>query len=447
MVLSNGKMAGPLKDILDEAAAKLGYKVKWRPTLFNRSLKDLQTGLVDIVPKTFYRKKRSDYIHYLGPLFKRTQRTNFLVRPGMENKITCYEDLLKYKIGVKRSSFYFEKFNEDKRIQTIQSFDDFNMSDMFIKGRFDVMAIIDPIAIEEAFRKREYKEFSYAEYSHTREMGLYYAFSKKSKHVNIKDKLNKVLMEMSSSGRVNQIYAKYQLAPTVINNTLIADFRHRPPAMVLDGDKTSGPLKEVLERAASTIGFQIRWNITPFANSLTRIKEGFVDIVPRTIKTKERKKHMEFLGPIGQYSKNIYFLVHKGKEKAIQSYNDLRKFKVGIKRGTHYFFPFQDDGKITKIPSLDDKNMSHMFMKNRFEVMAVLDPEPIIEALHRRDYYDFSFANFFHKNAIQIFFAFSKKSQHIKNAGRLNAVLNKMMKSGEIAEIFAKYNVLPPSSN
>ncbi len=68
-----------------------------------------------------------------------------------------------------------------------------------------------------------------------------------------------------------------------------ADFRNRPPQMVVDGDKFSGPLKDILEEASSKIGYTVKWRKAPFKRSLEGLKMAlsilFLDIVkPQTEK-------------------------------------------------------------------------------------------------------------------------------------------------------------------
>ncbi len=444
MVVEGEKIHGPLKDILEEAASEIGHKVKWRIENFNRSLSELEAGTVDIVPKTFFRQSRTEFIHYLGPIFKRPQRINFLVRKGRENLINSYQDLYKYTIATKRSSFYFEEFNSDKKIKKFESFDDYNMSDMFIRGRFDVMAIIDLTPIEEEFRKRGFTDYTYTNYYHERETGVFYALSKKSPKVGIAEKLNAVLIKMAQSGRIDKIYQKYNLNPKSINEVMSADFRHRPPEMVVDGNLFSGPLKHVIEEALNRMGISIQWTLTPFANSLVRLQEGYVDIVPRAIKTKERESSTHFLGPLGYFEKDIFFLVRKDQENSIRQYSDLKRYRIGLKKGTHYFDEFQDDRTITKIESTDDDNMSHMFIKGRFDAMIILDPHPIVEALHQRGFTNFAFAKYRHKNRLDVYYALSKKSRLAHLAPQINGVLQEMLKNGEIDEIFKLYNMVPP---
>jgi polar amino acid transport system substrate-binding protein len=117
---------------------------------------------------------------------------------------------------------------------------------------------------------------------------------------------------------------------------LRADCRQRPPEMIVN-EKTgrcSGPLLDILDEAARHVGYTVKWRTAPFQRSYKELQQGPVDIVPRVILTEERKAFVAYLGPIGYQQKDIVFLVRKGQESQIATYDGLRKLKVGTKRDT-----------------------------------------------------------------------------------------------------------------
>ncbi|WP_242068326.1 hypothetical protein [Shewanella sp. DW31] len=77
-----------------------------------------------------------------------------------------------------------------------------------------------------------------------------------------------------------------ELQSATFSNVLRADFRHRPPEMVLDErtNTMTSPLKDILEEAAAKVGYRVEWSARPFARSIHELRVGTVDIVPRTIR-------------------------------------------------------------------------------------------------------------------------------------------------------------------
>ncbi len=96
--------------------------------------------------------------------------------------LNSYDDLYKLKVGVKRGTAYFDKFNHDKKIKKAISLDDKNMAKMFAANRFDTMIILDKNSIETALKKISCTDYSYANYKYIQRIGIYYGMSKKSIH-------------------------------------------------------------------------------------------------------------------------------------------------------------------------------------------------------------------------------------------------------------------------
>ncbi|MCX4026179.1 transporter substrate-binding domain-containing protein [Endozoicomonas sp. SM1973] len=239
------------------------------------------------------------------------------------------------------------------------------------------------------------------------------------------------------------LYWPFSLAETKV---LYADYRHRPPEMVrVEGaDTFFGPLRDILEDAAYRIGYSVVWRFAPFPRSLDDLKKGRIDIIPRTIKTKKREAFVAYIGPIGFQQKDIFFLVKKGQEDLINSYEDLYRHRIGVKRKTAYFPKFDNDKRIQKMLSLDDKNMAEMISKNRFPVMIVLDTSSIESALKKIGFTNYSYANYKHQQRIGNYYGMSKKSPNAPVYEKLNEAILNMVKTGRVDEYYKKYNIIPP---
>lgn len=227
---------------------------------------------------------------------------------------------------------------------------------------------------------------------------------------------------------------------------LYADYRHRPPEMVrvVKTNTFYGPLRDILEEAAGKIGYTISWRFAPFPRSLEDLKHGRIDIIPRTIKAKEREPYVLYLGPIGYQQKDIHFLVTKGMESSINSYDDLYQFRIGVKRRTAYFPKFDKDGQIRKVVALDDKNMAEMIVKNRFSVMIILDTDAIESALAKLDYSNYAYANYKYVQKIGNYYGMSKKSINTDKFKLLNSAIKEMVVEGRVTYFYEKYNIDAP---
>ncbi|MFO7749268.1 MAG: transporter substrate-binding domain-containing protein [Desulfobacteraceae bacterium] len=225
---------------------------------------------------------------------------------------------------------------------------------------------------------------------------------------------------------------------------LHGDFRQRPPEMVIQGKNLSGPLKEIIEEAAQKIGFIVQWRIAPFARSLNALKDGKVDIVPRTLRNEKRESFVHYLGPIGYQQKDILFLVNRGEENRIKAYEDLKGLTIGVKRETAYFTRFDEDTALQKEKSIDDANMVKMFKADRFDTMAVLDKTSLERALAKAHIGDHAYAAYRHSQILGNYYGLSKRSPRAGIYPRLNRVLLSMTASGRVADIYRKYGIAPP---
>ncbi|MBF0147349.1 MAG: transporter substrate-binding domain-containing protein [Magnetococcales bacterium] len=229
------------------------------------------------------------------------------------------------------------------------------------------------------------------------------------------------------------------------DKVLQADYRPRPPEMVVaEGERISGPLKEILEEAAGKHGYQVVWRVVPFPRSLHDLETGEVDIVPRVIQSPERDAFVSFLGPIGYQDKDIQFLVRKGQEGRIKTYDDLMAMVVGVKLKTAYFEAFDKDTRIRKETAADDHNLARMFIGGRFETVALLDRSAMEGVLAGLGFKDYSFAEYRFRQQIGNFFGMSKKSPHADLFPALNETLRDMSLKGRVTELYKIHGVEAP---
>lgn len=208
MTVEAETVSGPLIDIITEAAQRTGYAVKFQVRQFQGSLRYLECGLIDILPRAICTPARTKTMEYLGPIGYEPKEILFLVKPGQENSIQTFDDLKRLTVGVKQGTVYFEEFDANQEIVKIESDDDENLVRMFVRNRFETMIILDKHAVEAALDKYQITGYAYAHYRYPVHLAIYYGI--RQGHP-AQDALQQALEAMVASGRIKAIYAQYHL--------------------------------------------------------------------------------------------------------------------------------------------------------------------------------------------------------------------------------------------
>ncbi|NGZ27992.1 MAG: transporter substrate-binding domain-containing protein, partial [Magnetococcales bacterium] len=220
---------------------------------------------------------------------------------------------------------------------------------------------------------------------------------------------------------------------------LTAHIRHRPPYLIVQGQYLGGSLKEILDLAAQRAGYRVDWQDVPFTKSIEALKTGEVDLVPRTVVTPERQQFVRFLPPIGYEQQEILFLTHKGQEKTIRNYDDLKNLRIGLKKGTAYFDRFNKDATLNKQPFAgDDYGLLKQFVSGTVDTVIILDRRAMDSALAGMGFTDYGYAQYRLIQNLELNYGFSRASSHPEAADALEQELQSMQAKGEVDSLLAQ---------
>lgn len=210
----DGRPTGPLVKVLEVAAERAGLQLEWRYAPFARSLADLREGRIDVVPRVLPDPERDHYLHYLPSIGTQDKQILFTIRPTQ--RVERYEDLAPLRIGVKRSTLYFPRFDADKALHKQPAVDDDILVRMFRAGRIDTIAVLDKAAIDTAFENIRFSDYTYAGLREPIRVENRFAVSKKlyeSDRAAIYDRLGRELEAMRRNGEVVSIYREQGVEP------------------------------------------------------------------------------------------------------------------------------------------------------------------------------------------------------------------------------------------
>jgi len=217
------KCTGPLIDILDEVLHQIDAVIEWDRRPFQKSYSLLKRGEIDILPRVIKNKKRLNDVKFFSSIGFQTKSIVFAVKKGHEQDIQVFDDLLKYRIGAKRGTSYFEKFNDTSAIYKIFAIDDSDLCRKFIGGRCHAVILLDIKPFEKMMKAMNFTHFSYAKYRHVQQYGNHYAVSLQSKHVKLFDQIDQIIKNMVHSGKIKTIYMKYHLKPPLTGKPMAKD--------------------------------------------------------------------------------------------------------------------------------------------------------------------------------------------------------------------------------
>lgn len=129
-------------EIIKEIYKRNNIEVDFKITTWNTSLKMVEEGLSDILPTISYNSKRENFLDFTKS-YRDTSKYIFLTRKDSNVKISNFNDLYKYKIGVIKDYSYSDKFSNDKKINKIEISNEETMFDKLIKGQVDTILIND----------------------------------------------------------------------------------------------------------------------------------------------------------------------------------------------------------------------------------------------------------------------------------------------------------------
>lgn len=209
-----GDVIGTDADILREALESVGCKLEFKERPWQRTLRGVKDGDLDIAIGAKYLDERAEFAYYSVP-YKSIQHWLY-TRAGEYMDVDSIESLLKggkTKLGVMRGWGYppgiASVLKDTTYSDSIIAVDLFEqLPKMLDRGRLDgIIATPESLKIEVAQKTFTHQFVSKARY----EEQLHFLFSKKSVSPEIVVDFNAALLKLTHSGQQRQIFIKYGL--------------------------------------------------------------------------------------------------------------------------------------------------------------------------------------------------------------------------------------------
>lgn len=199
------KCVGPIPDLMTELLNELGHDISWSNKPFIRSIKEAQTGEVDLMVRHSMTKERELFLQ-ATPYGYITRKLSFYRSPMFKEKISSYDDIKKYNIGAIRGLFYSPTFTLlDTNILTSVSSTKQLLS-MLERGRID-LAVTSESHSEGLFKGR----FEKVSFEDIFDNPVFISIPIKSKHIQYYPEIVELLFEYRKQGKVDKYFEKYEI--------------------------------------------------------------------------------------------------------------------------------------------------------------------------------------------------------------------------------------------
>ena len=226
-------------------------------------------------------------------------------------------------------------------------------------------------------------------------------------------------------------------ALTLGQDTVVVAINDTPPWKMEVNGKAEGIDINITDRFLAKLGLKAEYVMLPFARCLYSMETGETDLMGFLTYKEERKAYLRYFTPSYQADVKMFY-VRKGEKNRLVKYEDLYSLKVGIEAGMKHFDPFDSDPKIWKEEVSEDSLNFRKLLAGRIDAVLVNDTQGPYTAytLGIADQIEFALYSYNKKDGG--FFAMSKRSRFMARFPEFEAVLRKMMQSGEIGAIITE---------
>jgi len=245
--------------------------------------------------------------------------------------------------------------------------------------------------------------------------------------------------------RLLALFALFWLAPSWAGaQTIEGHFRSRPPEMVVEPDgQLSGPLKQILETAARSVGLTIRWQVMPFARSLDALRNGEPAIVPRLRPDPLRADYVRYLGPILLQHRLVRIAATAALAGGIRAYEDLKPLRIATLRGSATFERFDDDVSLDRQVMTDDLGRARLLQAGRIDAIISSDPATLSLAFDQIGDQDWAWAPYQVALDVGNYYGIARSGPLAAAADALDQALRQLAQNGEVSRIYRRYGVDP----
>ncbi len=230
-------------------------------------------------------------------------------------------------------------------------------------------------------------------------------------------------------------------------NSVVVDFRHRPPEMEVMGQVSSGPIKQLIDEFLKQHNLVADFQLVPWPRTINRAQKGQVDLLPRHSMNRARESYLLPMLMGYEERKVVYLLSPKIKNsERYSSLAALSQLKFGVLRNSFYSETLSvalENKQVFEANSTEQ--LMHLLLKGRIDVLPIQNIAWANSAFDRiRSQFKnvtYHIAPYGERSLAAKYISLSKYSEFAYLYQDLNCTLFKMRKSGQIDRIYQQYQV------
>lgn len=213
-IISSGQIDGIDARILYAIEKKTNLKFEFVTAPWRRCIELLKTGEADMITSFIENEGRRNFACYISPHYY-IDTVRFYGLKSQEFQLQRYEDLYKFRIGGVKGAHYYDRFDQDKKMDTEMVAHEKQLVKMLVSERIDLIIdwaipfeyLIHKMDKQPFIRKYEYNFFASDNEieKYVKQSASFFAFSRKSKKLQYKAEFEAILKSMIKNKEINKI--------------------------------------------------------------------------------------------------------------------------------------------------------------------------------------------------------------------------------------------------
>lgn len=215
-------------------------------------------------------------------------------------------------------------------------------------------------------------------------------------------------------------------------------FSEYAPFKVKEGAAYSGIDVLLMRELSRKMAVDLELVDCPIARCLSMMKAGELDVLTALGLREDRQVYIEYISPPYNDNNPKVFYFRKDSPVHIESYEDLYKYRIGVKNGVRYFQEFDADEKIHK-DAVDEVELNFRKLASG-RIDAFVNTEIQADYLIVKEGFEGQFAKApFRDESGRDFIGISRKSPFMARRVEISRLVRELVDGGRIQEIIQEF--------